>query len=501
MPISDLEKRRLENIARNEQLLKELELKGIGDEIFTDVRKSAGRTTSPKKKRPLPVKKEPEITPRRKSRRLEGKKAESEIEKENAQLQLVLDKKTAEEDRARKEGQMNLSEIVNRGDWSQTLDVLSDLGSKVSQGDYFDNIIYDNPDIKSARANLSHLSLMDKVDPNNIKVTTERIFSVEFHPSTDKRLVLAGDKVGEVGIWDVDQVTIEDDQEVAQILSLKAHTRAVATIAIDPRSSQKAYTCSYDGSIRCLDLKMGISTEVFVYGDDPRNPIGISDFGLAEPNIVYFSTLDGEFGVHDLRNKFSAAKILRLHEKKIGGFSFNPNAVHQIATASLDRTMKIWDLRATPRIGHTKETTAHGYGEYLSRLSISATEWNSSGQILINGYDDTINVFDVANSDSWTTKTTFEDPFEPKVRIKHNCQSGRWVSILKARWHKNPADGVNKFVIANMRRFIDIYSGDGKQLAHLGHEAMSAVPAVVQFHPSQNWVVGGSASGKLYLWE
>lgn len=49
-------------------------------------------------------------------------------------------------------------------------------------------------------------------------------------------------------------------------------------------------------------------------------------------------------------------------------------------------------------------------------------------------------------------------------------------------------------------RFVDIYSADGTQLAQLGGEGITAVPAVAVFHPTKDWVAAGTASGKLCLW-
>lgn len=51
-----------------------------------------------------------------------------------------------------------------------------------------------------------------------------------------------------------------------------------------------------------------------------------------------------------------------------------------------------------------------------------------------------------------------------------------------------------------MNRFVDVYAGSGEQLAQLGGDAITAVPAVAVFHPSRDWVAGGTASGKLCLW-
>ena len=51
-----------------------------------------------------------------------------------------------------------------------------------------------------------------------------------------------------------------------------------------------------------------------------------------------------------------------------------------------------------------------------------------------------------------------------------------------------------------MNRFVDIYTANGDQLAQLGGDNISAVPAVAQFHPTKDWIAAGTASGKLCLW-
>lgn len=62
----------------------------------------------------------------------------------------------------------------------------------------------------------------------------------------------------------------------------------------------------------------------------------------------------------------------------------------------------------------------------------------------------------------------------------------RWVSILKAQWHQSPKDNMEKFVIGNMNRYIDVYSENGVQLARFAdRDLITAVPAVCKFHPTQ----------------
>lgn len=53
--------------------------------------------------------------------------------------------------------------------------------------------------------------------------------------------------------------------------------------------------------------------------------------------------------------------------------------------------------------------------------------------------------------------------------------------------------------IWGLNRFFDIYSEDGAQLAQLGDDSLTAVPAAAQFHPTENWVAGATASGKVAL--
>jgi hypothetical protein len=71
---------------------------------------------------------------------------------------------------------------------------------------------------------------------------------------------------------------------------------------------------------------------------------------------------------------------------------------------------------------------------------------------------------------------------------------------LRAQWQLQPADNIQRFVIGNMNRFVDVYASNGQQLAQLGGEGITAVPSVAQFHQSKDWIAAGTASGKLCLW-
>lgn len=294
------------------------------------------------------------------------------------------------------------------------------------------------------------------------------------------------------------------------------------------------YSASYDSTVRKLDLAKGVAVEIYAPRDKSEDaPLSGVEVSKDDPNLLYFSTLSGQFGMYDMRTpleKAAGLDIFNLSEKKIGGFSLHPMQPHLVATASLDRTLKIWDLRKINGKGDWRLPAL--VGEHESRLSVSHAAWNSVGQVATASYDDTIKVHDFSNCPDWKVGTTLTDAeMRPATVIPHNNQTGRWVSdgtlhsssrdfrgslslfkifqadssrpkvtILRAQWQQFPQDGVQRFCIGNMNRFVDIYTSKGQQLAQLGGEGITAVPAVAKFHPTQDWVAAGTASGKLCLW-
>lgn len=582
-PLSDFEKQRQENIQRNKDLLRKLNLDSATDSISREIPNQ--RQVNGAKKRKTnnaakPIKKEPQ-EPSRRSRRLAGvtmenteeyqkvKEEMEEAERKKKELEklkltrlfgnfhlidLVTDKRLGDMKFEKKvlklpneikKEENNTKEIkeeeddhlqdddINIESDNKVLEILKDLGDKFSAGDFYDLIRnssqdYDDKGLESKRNEFDNLKLFERFDPLDIKITHQRITAINFHPSKTDRVITAGDKVGNLGIWAVDSTEDEDPA----ITILKPHGRSIAKILTPHSNPSKIYSCAYDGSVRELDLNKLESSEV-IYLKDPYEsqdyPLAVSDINLCQegnPNVLYLTTLGGHFYQHDLRTPFKSIKpnsLLRLHDKKIGSFCINPNLSHQIATASLDRTFRIWDLRNISKSNsswseYEDQISPHVYGSYSSRLSVSSVDWNYENRLVCNGYDDTINIFDLSSeslelppvtewSKTYQTGTKNKDEqiptnIKPFTRIKHNCQTGRWVSILKSRWQASPGDGIQKFVIANMNRGLDIYDQKGQILAHLtDSEKVGAVPAVAAMHPIENWCVGGSASGKLYLFE
>ena len=331
-----------------------------------------------------------------------------------------------------------------------------------------------------------------------------------FHPTEDKPIIFAGDKEGAMGLFDASQDApeVDEDDEDAEypdpvISAFKTHSRTISSFHFHASDANAVFTASYDSSIRKLDLARGMSTEVFAPADTSEDlPISALDMPSSDANTIIFSTLDGSVGRHDLRQPASKAEIWSLCDQKIGGFSLHPSHPHLFATASLDRTLKIWDLRKITGGKDSKHPAL--VGEHESRLSVSHAAWSRGGRIATSSYDDRIKSYNFLDAGSWKAGHEIpEKDMAPVKQIPHNNQTGRWVTILKPQWQRYGPERKGepeKFVIGNMNRFVDVFSEDGEQLAQLGGDGITAVPAVAHFHPTLDWVAGGTASGKLCLW-
>lgn len=518
--MSAFERRRLENLKANRDILNGLS--AAASVISSKPAPKIHDRSTPRVKTPrssTPIKKETP-KPTRMSSRLRGVEANSEVEKRKFEEEEQLRRDEERAKRMRISGDLALSDIKVEGKaWNKGDNFLTEVmrGAVPYERTFsaHDTLSQtSDKDVAKLAKEMSNLQLYETWSPADIKITPERIYSMGFHPTVSKPLIFAADKVGNLGIFDASQEAEEYEDgsvESPAISVFKIHTKTIPSLLF-PADAKSVYTASYDSSIRKLDLAKQMTVEIWAPEGSGGGDDGIT--AIEQPtddsNIIYFSRLDGGFGRVDMRDPDSTS-VWYLQDKKIGGFSLNPALPHLMATASLDRTLKIWDLRKV--IAGYKDEKKGGVdtedvypmllGEHTSRLSVSHASWSSTGTIATSSYDDTIKLhsFSLSSAKSWKLGHDIpEDQMEPTASIWHNNQTGRWVTILKPQWQASPLDNIQKFAIGNMNRFVDIYAENGEQVAQLGGDGISAVPAVAMLHPVNNWVCGGTASGKLCLW-
>ncbi|MCJ1391964.1 hypothetical protein MMC18_004831 [Xylographa bjoerkii] len=548
--ISDYEQQRQANIAERDALIKQLALDAASaafqpKPVGRSVGRPAANGNKAHKKKTVVKRVKEEVLPRRTSSRLAGLTADSEVAKRKADDEYEAVQQAARAKRQRVSGNLDLTDIVVAGKgWDKSENYLVDVfstGAKPYERTFGDSEVKETSDkeLRALREKMSGLELYDGFEPNSesmreavseffslmvigIKITPERIYSLGFHPEPSKALVFAGDKMGNLGIFDASQTTNpapktepiksedldpedsefdDDNLPTPAITSFHLHTRTIAAFQFSPLNASHLYTASYDSSLRLLDLTKSTSTEVYGPSDSEADePLSGIEVDPLSPHVLYFSRLDGFVGRHDTRvPAASATDVYQLSEKKIGGFSIHPQYPHFLATASLDRFMRVWDLRKMQGKGDARAPVC--VGEHLSRLSVSHAAFNAVGQVATASYDDTVKIHSFEGMGGWSAGHTVEEAaMEPSATVRHNNQTGRWVTILRAQWQAQPSDSVQRFCIGNMNRFVDLYTAKGEQLAQLGGDGITAVPAVAQFHPTNDWVAGGTASGKLCLW-
>ncbi|MCJ1376039.1 hypothetical protein MMC20_007277 [Loxospora ochrophaea] len=534
--ISDYEAKRQANIAERNALLKKLAVDAASSGLATkpSSKPSTNGTKTHKKRAPVKKVKE-ELVPRRTSSRLAGLTADSEVAKRKADDEYEAMQEAARAKRQRVSDDLNLSDVVVAGkEWDRSENFLVDYvsrGAKPYERTFGESEVKETSDkeLLALREKMSGLELYEGFEPNQIKITPERIYSLGFHPHPEKPLVFAGDKLGNLGVFDASQKTSssrkfspskpikssspsikdEDDSDsdsessLPAISSFHLHTRTISSFAFSPANPSHLYTTSYDSTLRLLDLTASQSTQIHAPSSPSDDlPLSALDIDPLSPSTIYFSRLDGHVGRLDTRTPtHHPIETWALSEKKIGGFSLHPSAPHLLATASLDRFLKVWDVRKIRGAASTSWRLPHLVAEHESRLSVSHASFNSAGQIATTSYDDTIKIHSLPPSSSLPAGSSLPDAqFAPSAIIKHNNQTGRWVTILRAQWQRAPRDNVQRFVVGNMNRFVDVYTADGQQLAQLGGEGITAVPAVAMFHPENDWIAAGTASGKICLW-
>lgn len=525
--LSDFQRKRLENIKRNNDLLKSLNLKQLPSVPSPQPTKADRRVYKPKiskngkKARKIAT----EELPRRRNTRsrtqikipdsfrgIDEKNIEQILlnqndplskdnSKEAEQLMKEMDDIQAEIERKKN---FRIAGDIKLGDLIGTDKLVHTDLSRLSAGDFFKKKEHEEDAELASKVKkefvddaeddlFDNLKLYPFFPPNEIKIVNSRITSLFFHPLTDgPKLIVGGDKEGMLGFWNVKETAqSESEGEIPDITNFNLFKSNVGNIGLVPNKVNELFVSSYDGSFRIMDLNGLNCREVFYLNPALSGYNGISDLKFLDPNLIYFTTLSGEFFKHDLRMKFdeSGNNIpLKLADKKIGSMDIDPTNSNTIATGSLDRTLKIWDVR-NPIKNENPDllSTANIIKQYDSRLSISAVSYSPSDHTLVcNGYDNTIRLFDSLELNNNTVE------MNPTNTITHNCKTGKWTSILKARFKSNE----NLFSIANMSRAIDIYKSNGIQIAHL---ETATVPAVTAWHPTQNWIAGGNASGKVFL--
>ncbi|GAA5871648.1 hypothetical protein JCM8547_007108 [Rhodosporidiobolus lusitaniae] len=365
-----------------------------------------------------------------------------------------------------------------------------------------------------------------------VKTIPDRIYSLAIHPSTDRDLVFAGDKTGHLSLWDctdagkdLPSVTngsirngaggADGDEDGAEEVETKqwgkwwvwqGHLQnSVSCLKFRPGDSKSIYSASYDGTLRVHDFEKGVSSEV-IDGDRWTDEALLHSFDFdATGNEIWVSDNNGGLIFRDLREPKESAKRWDIDGYKVGCVSLNPANPSMAATSHLKRYMRLWDLSVlrslpedTPLSDILEGDNSPLLAYHSHEKAVSSAYFDPSGTRLAStSYDDAIRIWDI---DPKKTSGYAEDQkWKPASLTAHNCQVGRYVTVLRAHWSPSPQLPPHLF-IGDMIRGVNLYSADGTRVKVFQDDSITAVPAVTAAHPVRGgFYAGGSASGKISL--
>ncbi|KAF8103403.1 hypothetical protein N665_0188s0339 [Sinapis alba] len=315
------------------------------------------------------------------------------------------------------------------------------------------------------------------LEPHNVaRVVPGRVFVVKFMPCQNVKLIAAGDKLGNVGFWNLDCDEGEEDDDDG-IYLFHPHTAPVSSLVFQQNSFSKVISSSYDGLIRLMDVEKSVFDLVYSSSGD-------AIFSLSQrPNdeqSLYFCEGYGKLNVWDLRAGKSNFHW-DLHEHRINSIDFNPQNPHVMATSSTDGTACLWDLRSmgatTPKTLKTVNHSRAVHSAYFSPTGLS---------LATTSVDNYIGILSGTN-------------FEDVSMISHDNTTNRWISTFRAVWGW---DDSYIFVGNRPSKGIDVISTKLKRTVKELHDPlMKAIPCRIHCHPLNVGVLAGStAGGQVYVW-
>ncbi|CAJ1936349.1 unnamed protein product [Cylindrotheca closterium] len=321
------------------------------------------------------------------------------------------------------------------------------------------------------------------------KVTPDRIYSVACHPSETKMIAGAGDEGGYIGLWDVDSRSESNNG----VHLFRPHSRPVC--CMDWVSKDSMVSTSHDGTVRLLNVEKGTFQEIFATYNGDSEYLEELGYNLDEgynywtqfvavdkryqgsnPSI-FMSTSAGTAMHIDLRvsDKQRISFNVDLSAKKINSLSLHPDG-NILASGGLDNTVNLWDIR---KFGSNAKKALKPIASYSVGRSVNSAFFSPDGTSLLTTTTmDKLEIFDNAHLKTST--------IEPTKSIRHNNQTGRWLTTFMAVWHPK----LDIFVSGSMNkpRCIESFDSKGNCLREITGDALGSVMSRCCYHPStEKW--------------
>jgi len=477
--LCEYEKIRLRNIREREAMFEELKISEAKSDLSQMFTPTTQNKQGPSKRGLASKKKEKEILPARKSSRISGGLV-PEIQRFVPLLSDPVEEKEVPLHPLPLADTFSSSDLVTLADTQQFLTNIAKSNTEKT------TISFNSNPLKSS---CSFLSVTEELVA---KVVPERIFSLAVHPSPDTLIAAAGDKRGCVGLWDILATTSPGHG----VHLYQPHTRPVNSLSWDMANKNNLVSTSYDGTTRMLDMEK--QEHVMIYGEKEFLYDGGWTTCHAQRCPDTFLVSQGTSGTVVMVDRrvswekpVSIAKLFdRVAPKSV---SVHPVQNNYFLVGNNKAGVFIFDIRnastsATSQL-ITPVSELIGHTRSLSSCQFSPVTGN---QVVTMGSDDKVMLFNTS---------TMAKTIAPQCKVKHNNQTGRWLTPFRSSWHPT-REGMLVTGSMERPRQIEVWgtaSGSLDLAARLRGEFLGSICSLVEIHPTKEVVVGGNSSGRVHV--
>jgi periodic tryptophan protein 1 len=164
-----------------------------------------------------------------------------------------------------------------------------------------------------------------------------------------RHILASGSADHVVKIWDLSTCQC--------LASLTHHKDKVQAVQWHPLERTVLATGSYDGTVTVLDIRSPTNVTSFPTSAD----IESLQWNPHNPATFAVSTEDGNVTLYDARQNQSPLFTLHAHEATVSSVTFNALVPDMMATSSVDKSIKIWDIAGNTPV--CVETKSMGVGD------------------------------------------------------------------------------------------------------------------------------------------
>nr|XP_046207537.1 DNA damage-binding protein 2 [Oncorhynchus gorbuscha] len=311
-----------------------------------------------------------------------------------------------------------------------------------------------------------------------------RVTCLEWHPSHPTTLAV-GSKGGDVVLWDYNVLN------KTSFIQGKGAGDFIGGMTFSLTDPSKVYLASGDGTLTEQSFQGGPGTVLS----------RVQDCGHDHHNVcLWYCCVDVSLSRQMLVTGDNIGRVLllgmdghqvfngKLHKAKVTHAEFNPRCDWLMATASVDHTVKLWDLRNIK----DKDTYLH---EMVHDKAVNSAYFNpvDCSKLLTTDQYDQIRVY---SSSDWST---------PQQIIQHPHRQFQHLTPIKATWHPlYDLMVVGRYpderVCPGALRTIDIYDANTGELAcQLLDPNAPGIISVNKFNPMGD-VLGSGMGVNILVW-